>query len=162
MCFEFFKSPVFLWKFYIYPMFFMMEWFLMVSILVFKCTFANSVVYFSIIVSKIWCNFCFAYYVCNLALVGKGATIFIYTITGYWLYFLFCYYFFMLHIGNWFNICDAAIYFALFLLNILWYLWLFGKYFWIKRSKYLPMLSEMFFEKGRLNQIMFICISMCL
>ena len=73
LCIEFLKSPVFLRKLCICPMIFMIEWFLMVSISLLKCTFAGSVVYFSMIVSKIWCNFCFVYYVRNLELIGKGA-----------------------------------------------------------------------------------------
>ena len=109
ICFEFFKSPVFLWKLCICPMFFMIKWFLMVSITLFKCTFAGSVVYFLMIVSKVWCNVCSAYYVRNLALVGKGTIRFIYTITFYCICFLFRDYFFVMHIDNSFNICYAAI-----------------------------------------------------
>ena len=102
LCFELFKSPVFLGKFCIGPMFFMLEWFLMVSISLFKCTFAGSVVYFSMIV-LMW----FLLY--NLALVGKGAIKFIYTITVYWSYFPFRDYLFIVHVDNWFNIWFAAI-----------------------------------------------------
>ena len=87
LCFEVFKSPVFLQMFCICPMFFMLEWFLMVSILLFKSSFAGSVVYFSMIVSKIWCNFCFVYNVCNLVLVGKRPIRFIHAITVYCLCF---------------------------------------------------------------------------
>ena len=107
-CFEFFKSPVFLRKFCICPMFFMIEWFLMVSITLFKCTFTASVVYFLMIVLKVSCSFCFVYYVRNLALVGKWAIRFIYTITFYCFCFLFRDYFFAMHIDNWFNIYHAA------------------------------------------------------
>ena len=98
------------------------------------------------------------YYVSNLALVGKWTVRFIYTITVYCLCFLFCYYFFIVHTDNLIfakQICHELT-FTLFLLNILWYLWLFGKCFWIKRRKYLPMLLETFFEKGGLNQMMFL------
>ena len=103
--FEFCKSSVFFRKFCICPMLFMIEWFLMVSITLFKCTFANSVVNFFMIVLKFWCNFYFLYYVRNLALVGKGTITFIYTITFYCL----CDYVFVMHIDNWFKICHAAI-----------------------------------------------------
>ena len=109
LCFGFFNSLVFLRKFCIYPLFFVIEWFFMVSISLFKLTFIVSVVYFSIIVSKIWCNFCFVYCGRNLALVGKETIRFIYTITIYCLRFPFRDYFFSLHIDNWFNICHAAI-----------------------------------------------------
>ena len=81
----------------------------MVSITQFKCTFAGSVVYFFMIIWKVWCNFCFVDYVRNLALVGKGAIRFLYTITFYCFCFLFRDYFFVMHIDNWFNICHAAI-----------------------------------------------------
>ena len=108
LCFEFFKSPVLLRKFYICPMFFMIEWFLMVSILLFKCTLAGSIVWFSMINSNIWCNFCFVYYARILALVGKGAIRFIYTITVYCLCSVFRFYFFIVHTDNWFDICHAA------------------------------------------------------
>ena len=65
----------------------------------FKCTFAGSVVYFFMIISKVLCNFCFIYYVRNLALVGKGTIRFIYTITFYCFCFLFRDYFFVMHIN---------------------------------------------------------------
>ena len=120
ICFEFFKSPVFLWKLCICPMFFMIEWFLMVSITLFKCTFAGSAVYFLLILLKVWCNFYFTYYVRNLELVGKGTIRFIYTITFHCFCFLFRGNFFVMHIDNWFNICHAAItYFHIILLSIL-------------------------------------------
>ena len=80
-CFEFCKSSAFLWKLCICPMFFMIERFLVVSIKLFKCTFAGSVVYFFMVISKVCYDFCFIYYVRNLALVVKGAIRFIYTIT---------------------------------------------------------------------------------
>ena len=151
LCFEFLKSPVILWKFCICPMFFMIEWFLMVSISLFKSTFAVTVEYFSVIVSKIWCNIMIktrfdVYYVCNFALVGKEAIRFIYTITIYCLCFfsaitsLLC----ILIIDLIFAM-QLWLIFTLFLLNILWYLWLFWKCFWIKRRRYLPMcLAEIF------------------
>ena len=104
MSFEFFTSLVFLRNFHICPMFFMFEWFLMVSISVFKCSFAGSVAYFSMIVSKISCNFYFVYYVRNLALVRKGTIKLIYIIMVSYLCFLFRDYFFIMHIDNWFNI----------------------------------------------------------
>ena len=114
-CFEFLKSPQFLRKFCICSMFFMIEWFLMVSITLFKCTFTGSLVYFFLIVSKVWFNFCFVYYVSNLTLVGKGAIRFIYAITFYCFCFLFPDYFFATHIDNWFNICHASMtYFLIF------------------------------------------------
>ena len=109
LCFEFFKSPVFLRKFCICPMFFMIEWFLMVSITLLNCTFTGSVVYFFMIVSKVWCNICFVCYVRNLTLFGKEAIRFTDTITFYCLCFLFRDYFFVINIDNWFNICHAAI-----------------------------------------------------
>ena len=103
-------------------MFFMIEWFFMVSISLFKCTFASSVVYFPMIVWKIWCNFCFVYYVRNLALVGNEAIRFIYTTSVYCL----CLFFFRLLL-----LFAMQLYiFTLFFLNIL-YLWLFGKCFWV-------------------------------
>ena len=105
LCFEFSNFPVFC----ICPMFFMIEWFLMVSTLLLNCTFTGSVVCFSMIVSRIWCNFCFVYDVCNLALVGKGEIRFIYTTTVYCQYLLFRDYFFIMHIDNRFNICYAVI-----------------------------------------------------
>ena len=108
-CFEFFKFPVFLRKFCIWNMFFMIEWFLMVSITLFKCTFAGSAVYFLLILLKVWCNFYFTYYVRNLELVGKGTIRFIYTITFHCFCFLFRGNFFVMHVDNWFNICHAAI-----------------------------------------------------
>ena len=128
----------------------------MVSITQFKCTFAGSVVYFFMIIWKVWCNFCFVDYVRNLALVGKGAIRFLYTITFYCFCFLFRDYFFVMNIYNWFNVYHADItylhiifveYFMIFM--VVW------KMFLIKRRKYLPMLLETFFEKGGLNQMMF-------
>ena len=104
-----FKSPVFLRKFCMCLMFFMIEWFLMVSISLFNCTFAGSVVYFSMIVSEILYNFWFVYYVRNFALVGKEAIRFIYTIKVYYFCFLFRDHICIMHIENWFNICRAAI-----------------------------------------------------
>ena len=134
-CFEFFKSPVFLQKFCICPMFFMIEWFLMVSITLFKCTFAGSAVYFLLILLKVWCNFYFTYYVRNLELVGKGTIRLVYTITFHCFCFLFRGNFFVMHIDNWFNICHAAItYFHIIFVEYFMYLWLFGKYFWIKKG----------------------------
>ena len=102
--------------------------------------------------------FCFVYYVHNLVLVGKRAIRFVYTNTFYCFCFLVRHYYFVVYIDNWFNIYHIAIQliFTLFLLNILWYLCFFGKCFWIKRRKYLPMLLETFFEKGGLNQMMFL------
>ena len=100
---------MFLWKFCFCRMFFMIEWFLMVFILLFKCTFASSLVCFSKIISKIWCSFCFVYYVRNLALVGKGKIKFIYTFTTYCSCCLFRDSFFIMHIDNWFNICQTAV-----------------------------------------------------
>ena len=44
-----------------------------------------------------------------MALVGKGAIRFIYKITFYCFCFLFHDYSFIMHIDNWFNICQAAI-----------------------------------------------------
>ena len=151
LCFGFLKSPVIIRKFCICPMFFVIEWFLMVSISLFKCTFAVTVVYFSVIVSKIWCNIMInirfdVYYVCNFAFVGKEAIRFIYTITIYCLCFfpaitsLLC-----ILITDLIFAMQLWLIFTLFLLNILWYLWLFGKCFWIKRRRYLPMcLAEIF------------------
>ena len=95
--------------FYIWPMFFMIEWFLIVSISLFKCIFADSVVNFFMIVSKISCNFFFVCSVCHLALVEKEAVKFIYTSTIYWLCFLFRDYVFIMQIDNWFYVCHAAI-----------------------------------------------------
>ena len=129
----------------------------MVSITLFKCTCAGFVLYFFMIILKLWCNFCFTDYVRNLVLVGKGAIRF----------------FIKLHVtaSVFFSVitsllCILIIYlifamqlwliFTLFLLNVLWYLWLFAKCFWIKRRKYLPMLLETFFEKDGLNKMMFL------
>ena len=89
IAFEYVKSPVFLEKFCICPIFFLIEWFFMISISLFKYVFACSVVYFSSIVSKIWCNSCFAYYVGNLSLIVVGTIRLFYTITIYCLCFLF-------------------------------------------------------------------------
>ena len=108
-CFEFFKSPVSLRKLCICSVFFMIERFLMASITLFKGALAGSAVYFFMIISKVWCNFCFIYYVFNWALVGKGVIRFIYIITFYCFCFLFRDYFFVLHVDHWFNICHAAI-----------------------------------------------------
>ena len=52
----------------------------------FQCAFASSIVYFSMVVSKIWYNFCIAHYIGNLALV-REAIKFIYTITTFFLCF---------------------------------------------------------------------------
>ena len=101
LSFELFTSPVFLGSFSIYSMFSMSEWFFMVSISLFKCTFAVSVVFFSVIVSKIWCKFCFVYHVGNLALIGKGTIKFNYTIPIYFLCFLYRDYFFIMYIDDW-------------------------------------------------------------
>ena len=158
LCFGFFNSLVFLRKFCIYPLFFVIEWFFMVSILLFKLTFIVSVVYFSIIVSKIWCNFCFVYSGRNLALVGKETISFIYTITIYCLRFPFRDYFFSLHIDkliyylpcshNLFSHCLCWIFYDIYgcLENV----------FWIKRRKYLRIMLKIFFENGGLNQIIFL------
>ena len=105
--FELFRSLVFFWKFCICPVFFMIEWFLIVSITLFKCTFAGYVVYFFIIIS-VSRNFCFIYYVPHLPLVQKGAIKFIYTITFYCFCFLFRDYFFVMHIDNCLHIFLAA------------------------------------------------------
>ena len=107
--FEFFKSPVFLQKFCIFPIFCMIEWFLMVSILWFKLISLVPLLYFSMIVSKIWCNLFSVYYIGNLALVGKGTVRFIYTITIHFSCFLFHDYFFIMYVDNWFDVCHAAI-----------------------------------------------------
>ena len=130
----------------------------MVSMSLFKCTFAGSAVYFSMIVSKIWCNFCFVYYVPNLALVGKGTIRFIYTITVYCLYFIFCDYFFIMHSGNWFNICHAAItYFHIAFVEY-FIIFMFWNCFWIKYRKYLPMLLEKHVEPDDVSLTMiYVC-----
>ena len=103
--FEFFKSPVFLGKFCIGPVFFMLAWFLMVSISLFKFTFADSIVYSSMKVLKIWCDFCFTIW----HWLERGSIRFIHTITVYCLYFPFRAYLFIVHIDNWFNISLAVI-----------------------------------------------------
>ena len=54
------------------------------------------------LVLKIWFNFCFAYYVGNLTLIG------VISFTGA-IYFFFSSIFFLMHIDNWFDIPTAAI-----------------------------------------------------
>ena len=121
-----------------------------------KCTRAGPLAYLFMTILKASCNFCFVYYVRNSALVGKGAIRLFYAVT------LHCFFSPLITSLLCILIIDLIfamqlwLIFALFLLNILWYLWLFGKWFWIKRRKYLPMLLGTFFEKGGLNQMIFL------
>ena len=135
MCFEFFRYPVFLWKFCICLMFFMTEWFLMVFILLFKCTFAGSLI--------------------CLALVGKGKIKFIHKFTVYCSCYLFRDSFFIMHIDNWFSICQTAVTYFHIISHYLMIFMAVGKCVRIKWKKYLPILLEMFFEKDGLTQIFF-------
>ena len=61
-------------------------------ITVYKNTFAGFVVCFSMIVSRIWCIFCFVHDADNLALAVRGAIRFIYIFAICFLCFLFCNY----------------------------------------------------------------------
>ena len=90
-CIDSFKLPVFLQKFCIFTMFFLMELFFSDSIAIFKIALPGSVAYFSVkdFSMKIWCNFRFVYYVCNLALIRKETFRFIYTTTIIFLVFYF-------------------------------------------------------------------------
>ena len=131
------------------------RWCSVVSISLCKFTFADSVVYFSMIISKIWSNYYFVYCVRKLALVRKGAIRFIYTVTVYCLYFLFCDYFFIIYIDNGFNICYAATtyfhiifvkYLFIFILYYLYYLYYI--YFLFSFSLVIPILTATGLECG--------------
>ena len=114
--------------------------------------------YFFMIISKVWWNFCFIYYVILiLHWLERGqsglfiqlhltASVFFSVITS-----LLC-----ILITDLIFVMQLQLIFTIFVLNILWYLWLFGRCFSIKRRKYLPMLLETLFEKGGLNQMMFL------
>ena len=131
-------------------MFFLIEWLLMVSIWLFKCTFAGPVVYFPMIISKVSCNFCFLDYVCNLSLVAKWQS-------GLFIQIEFIVVFFSLITSL---LCKliinqlihpAVTYFQNIFSEYFLIFWLFRKCFWIKKRKYLPMLLETFFE-GRVER----------
>ena len=123
----------------------------MVSILLFKLISLVPLLYFSMIVSKIRCNLCLVYYIGNLALVGKGAFRFIYTITIHFLCFLLRDYFFIMYVDNWFDVFHAAItYFHIIFVEsfmIFMFVWktFLKEVFEIKRRKYLSMFMGLSF-----------------
>ena len=99
------------------------------------------------IILKIWCNFWFAAYVSNLALIEMGAIRFSYTITIYFL----CFFPWLLlyYVYQWSIWC--LLYLTYFRI-IFWYLWIPGKCFSINRTKYLPIFLGRVFWKRRFEQ----------
>lgn len=113
--------------------------------------FTGSAVHFSFLVLKIWLNFGFSYYVDNFTLVGSirfTCTIYFFSLIISLIY---------IYIDNWFDIFTAAITdFHIISVEYLMVFTVVEKIFWINWRKYLPMLLQIFFEKGGLIQMMFL------